>query len=141
MLKINEFRDFLKYLISEPNNQEYKNIFKDIIEVRNPWRAEWLDADFKVKNANKKSIMRIVNPNNYLFIRINLIAVQVLHIPGHVPMLSGLPAWVACDFALQLGRDLPVLRLEFVPVRCYLGSCFRGPGDLSGAARIPGELP
>jgi len=51
-------------------------------------------------------------------------------------MLSGLPAWVACDFALQLGRDLPVLRLEFVPVRCYLGSCFRGPGDLSGAARI-----
>ena len=56
MLKINEFREFLKYLISEPNNQEYKNIFKDIIEVRNPWRAEWLDANF-IKQNDKLYIL------------------------------------------------------------------------------------
>src|SRR3989344_7997593 len=50
MLKINEFREFLKHLISAPNNQEYKNIYNEITEVRNPWRAEWLDANFKVEN-------------------------------------------------------------------------------------------
>ena len=36
MPKINEFREFLKHLISEPNNQEYKNIFNEITEVGNP---------------------------------------------------------------------------------------------------------
>src|SRR3989344_9024162 len=49
MLKINEFREFLKYLISIPTNQEYQNIYNEITEVRDPWRAEWLDANFKVE--------------------------------------------------------------------------------------------
>ena len=50
MSKINEFREFLKYLISIPTNQEYQNIYNEFTEVRNPWRAEWLDANFKVEN-------------------------------------------------------------------------------------------
>ena len=65
MPKINEFREFLKYLISEPNNQEYQNIFKEITEVRNPWRSEWLDANFKVENKGlfKKSELYILTEN------------------------------------------------------------------------------
>ena len=47
MPKINEFREFIKYLILFPNNQEYQNIYKEIIEVRNSWRGEFLDANFK----------------------------------------------------------------------------------------------
>jgi hypothetical protein len=49
MLIIPEFIGFLNYLKSS-NNQEYLEIYKDITEVKSPWRAEWLDADFKVKN-------------------------------------------------------------------------------------------
>jgi len=37
-----EFIEFLKY--AKTNLPE---IYKDIIEVRKPWKAEWLDADFK----------------------------------------------------------------------------------------------
>ena len=51
MLIIPEFVEFLKYLKSS-NNQEYLEIYKDITEVRNPWRAEWLDADFKTKGKD-----------------------------------------------------------------------------------------
>ncbi len=28
-----------------------RNIYNEIVEVRNPWRGEWLDADFKVING------------------------------------------------------------------------------------------
>mgnify|MGYP001591435756 FL=1 len=49
MLIIPEFIDFLKYLKSS-NSKEHKNIYNEIIKVRNLWRAEWLDADFKVKD-------------------------------------------------------------------------------------------
>ena len=63
MLTIPEFTEFLKYL-KNSNNKEYWDIYKDITEVRksnslrdiievrksNSLRAEWLDADFKVKN-------------------------------------------------------------------------------------------
>ncbi len=45
---IPEFIEFLKHLKNNPN-QENTEIYKDITEVRSPWRAEWLDADFKVK--------------------------------------------------------------------------------------------
>jgi hypothetical protein len=50
MMLIPEFIEFLKYLRLDSNNPEYLEIFKEITEARNPWRAEWLDADFKVKN-------------------------------------------------------------------------------------------
>ncbi|MEK6824213.1 MAG: hypothetical protein AABY06_04220, partial [Nanoarchaeota archaeon] len=42
MLIIPEFIEFLKY-----TKKNHQDIYKDIIEVRNPWRAEWLDANFK----------------------------------------------------------------------------------------------
>ena len=45
MLIIPEFVEFLKY--AKTNHPE---IYNEITEVRNPWRAEWLDADFKVKD-------------------------------------------------------------------------------------------
>ena len=44
MLNMPEFTEFLKY-----TKINYKEIYKEITEVRRPWRAEWIDADFKVK--------------------------------------------------------------------------------------------
>ena len=46
MLNPYEFVEFLKY--TKGNNKE---IYDEITEVKSPWRAEWLDADFKVKNG------------------------------------------------------------------------------------------
>jgi len=45
MLTIKEFLEFLKY-----TKKEKPDIYKEIIEIREPWRAEWLDADFKPHN-------------------------------------------------------------------------------------------
>ncbi|MBS3094546.1 hypothetical protein J4474_02675 [Candidatus Pacearchaeota archaeon] len=47
MLIIPEFVEFLKY--AKTNHPE---IYNEITEVRNPWRAEWLDADFKTKGKD-----------------------------------------------------------------------------------------
>lgn len=44
MLTIPEFKEFLKYA-----KENHKDIYNEITEVRNPWRAEWLDADFKTQ--------------------------------------------------------------------------------------------
>jgi len=44
MLKINEFREFLKY-----TKENHKDIYNEITEVNSPWRGEWLDANFKVQ--------------------------------------------------------------------------------------------
>ena len=46
MLTLPEFVEFLKYV--QANHQE---IYRDIVEVRSPWRAEWIDADFKLKDG------------------------------------------------------------------------------------------
>jgi len=59
MSSIPEFVGFLKYLRANPNgvkdanSSEVASILDDILTVRNPYRAEWLDADFKVEK--KKS--------------------------------------------------------------------------------------
>src|SRR3989344_5563573 len=47
MLIIPEFIEFLKYLKSRSNNQEYQNIYKNITGGKNYWIAEWLDAVVK----------------------------------------------------------------------------------------------
>ena len=47
MLTLPEFVEFLKYLKENPDKRN-KKILEDIIAVRKPWRAEWIDADFKV---------------------------------------------------------------------------------------------
>lgn len=51
MLVIPEFIEFLKYLKSQQNNQEYQDIYNEITEVRSPWRSEWLDAYFESKGG------------------------------------------------------------------------------------------
>jgi len=47
MLTMPEFVEFLKYV--KTNNKE---IYNNITEVRSPWRAEWIDVDFKTKDSN-----------------------------------------------------------------------------------------
>jgi len=47
MLILPEFIEFLKY-----TKTNFPNIYKEITEVREPWRIEWIDADFKVKGKN-----------------------------------------------------------------------------------------
>jgi len=47
MLTIPEFREFLKY--TKNNNQD---IYNEITQVKSPWRAEWLDANFKVEGKD-----------------------------------------------------------------------------------------
>jgi hypothetical protein len=46
MLTTSEFVEFLNHLKSNPS--DYQVLFDDITQVRTPWRAEWLDGDFKV---------------------------------------------------------------------------------------------
>ncbi len=46
-----QFREFLKY-VRDSKNSEHQKIFKDVVEVRDPWRAQWLNARFeKRKNG------------------------------------------------------------------------------------------
>jgi hypothetical protein len=42
MLTLPEFREVLKY-----TQKELPEVYNDITEVRNPWRAEWIDAYFE----------------------------------------------------------------------------------------------
>ena len=60
MPTIKQFADFLRLLKSgrafdgdgqRVSPQTLEHIFNEITEVRDPWRAEWLDADFKVINT------------------------------------------------------------------------------------------
>ena len=55
MPTIPEFIEFLKYLRSDDGKKKVKNaeaILDEIYTVREPYRAEWLDADFKVKGQD-----------------------------------------------------------------------------------------
>ncbi|MDP1728668.1 MAG: hypothetical protein Q8L27_00510, partial [archaeon] len=60
MLTIKQFADFLSLIKSgkaydgagkKINSKELEKIFLEITEVRDPYSAEWLDADFKVKSG------------------------------------------------------------------------------------------
>ncbi|MDP4012262.1 MAG: hypothetical protein Q8R00_01510 [Candidatus Nanoarchaeia archaeon] len=60
MLTIPEFLDFLEAL--KNGNDEFKNIYNEITEKRDPWRAEHLDAYFTNNNGLKISYNhRIIN--------------------------------------------------------------------------------
>jgi len=50
MPTIPEFLEFLRYIKSNPNDQEYASILKEITELKSPWRSEWLDAYFEQEN-------------------------------------------------------------------------------------------
>ena len=41
-----QFREFLKH-IRDSKDSEHQKVFKDVVEVREPWRAQWLNAKFK----------------------------------------------------------------------------------------------
>jgi hypothetical protein len=47
MPTIPEEIEFLKYC-----KINFPEVYKEITEIRSQWRAEWLDADFKVENGN-----------------------------------------------------------------------------------------
>lgn len=63
MPTIPEFIEFLKYV--KTNSLD---IYKEITEVRNPWRTNWLDADFKVKGKDL-----YINYNHVLDLSGNLV--------------------------------------------------------------------
>ena len=50
MPTLSEFIEFLKYLVSNPNNKEYQTIYNGITQRGVNWKGEWLDVDFKFKN-------------------------------------------------------------------------------------------
>ncbi len=50
MPTILQFREFLKYLRDSKKPEEQK-IFNEIVEVRTPWRSEWLNARFEDRNG------------------------------------------------------------------------------------------
>jgi len=76
MPTIPEFVEFLKYLRAD---LEHKQIYDEITEVRNPWRAEWLDAKFHRK-GNKLWVAynHIVDSND------NLVAQENEKLEGHL---------------------------------------------------------
>jgi len=52
MPTIHQFREFLKYLKSGyQNRKEAEKILDDILTVREPWRAEWLDCYFEKRKS------------------------------------------------------------------------------------------
>src|SRR3989344_1918888 len=71
MPTIPEFIAFVKYLKHDYKNRaEAESILDDILTVQDPWRAEWLDADFKVINKilrinyNHRIVNGILKPMN-----------------------------------------------------------------------------
>ncbi len=71
MPTIPEFIAFVKYLKHDYQNRaEAESILDDILAVRSPYRAEWLDADFKVVNKslrinyNHKIVNGLLQPQN-----------------------------------------------------------------------------
>jgi hypothetical protein len=47
MLTLPEFVGFLNYLRLDQDNQGFQDVFSEIVGVRSPWRAEWIDAFFE----------------------------------------------------------------------------------------------
>jgi len=103
MPTIPEFLEFLKYL-KDSNNQEYLEIFKDITQVRSPWRAEWLDADFKLKD-NKLHI----NYNHKLDENGNLVPQNSEVIDKNTLMKDKTPGISLDDYLIKshTGQGLP----------------------------------
>jgi len=67
MPTIEEFRKTLNYL-KNSQNQEHLELYNEITEIRNPWRANWLDAYFEerkdgfyILTANKKKAEKLEN--------------------------------------------------------------------------------
>lgn len=61
MLILPEFIEFLKYC-----KENHQDIYNEITELRNPWRAEWLGADFKVKNKKLYINSEVLDKNTLM---------------------------------------------------------------------------
>jgi hypothetical protein len=72
MLPPYQFREFLKFL-RDSQNPEHIKIFKDITEVKSPWRAEWINARFE-KTGNKINMIseNVLNNGKYITPNIKL---------------------------------------------------------------------
>jgi hypothetical protein len=64
MLTILEFREFLNY-----TKTNFPEIYSEITEVRNPWRGEWLDANFKIENKELFVCYHVFENNKIIFKR------------------------------------------------------------------------
>lgn len=51
MPTMNEFRFYLKHLRDNSSNPDYRSIFNEITEVRDPWRSQWIDAYFEERKT------------------------------------------------------------------------------------------
>jgi hypothetical protein len=67
MATIPEFIELLKHL---KDSGEDDNLYKEITEVRNPWRSEWLDADFKYLNKKGEKV-KSDDPSGILYVNYN----------------------------------------------------------------------
>jgi hypothetical protein len=69
MPTIYEFKEYLRYLrqnqsgVADASAQEVTTILDDILTVRSPWRAEWLDARFE-QRENELYLIERNNPSN-----------------------------------------------------------------------------
>ena len=151
MLTIREFVDFLNLLRSGnvPDGQnnrlqerEIEGIYKNIVEVRNPYRAEWLDADFKVKdgvlhtNYNHRTIDDELKPQNSELLEDCLMETKTPGIDLEYWLRNstrqGLPPRNNPDGSLYYWEPLDdnnsVAGFLAYSVRAYLG-CDWGPSD------------
>lgn len=76
VLPLREFADFLLMLKSGKasngkgesiKKQELENLLSEITQVREPWRAEWLDADFKYLDKNGNLVAPDKKGNFHIF--------------------------------------------------------------------------
>ena len=88
MLILPEFIEFLKYC--KINNPE---IYEEITEVRSPWRAEWIDADFKVKGKDL-----FINYNHILDSNGNLIPKNSEPLDRNILMKDKIPGISLDDY-------------------------------------------
>ena len=62
MLNMNEFKEFLK----EAKEKDLE-LYNSITQVRSPWRAEWIDADFKYENGNMFVVYHVFDERGNIF--------------------------------------------------------------------------
>jgi hypothetical protein len=69
MPTIYEFKEYLRYLrqnqsgVADATSQDIATILDDILTIRDPWRAEWLDARFE-QRGNELYLIERNNPSN-----------------------------------------------------------------------------
>ena len=104
MQTILEFAEFLRHLRENPSDENTK-IYNDITEARSPWRAEWLDADFKVKNGELYINSDHVYGNGNLIPKNSEILDEDTLMKDKTPGIS-LDSWLDSPTSQGLPRDI-----------------------------------